>query len=447
MIPLQRYKFCVELSIMRETKKQSNLMRRLSILIPVILIAIFVYMNFRETGHSTDGHLPVQQLEMITTKAALPWADTEQEIINSVYYGTPADLNKPIVMTESGQYRSIGVEDVQEEIIDLAIVNNPRIRPISELDATQQVVSSRVRKSVYDGLLRMLDKLPEQIGIAYYRGFVPLKDQHAAFDTEFDATKAGTLEEAFNIAWIHVEPVIENVPAYSTGAVIDMTLFSAGVDSKKLLDLGQYGARNSQTFGDVDDVVRQNRVMLLKATADAGFVNYGMQWWRFSIGDKMWAYVRNKKSAMFGLIEKSYTPPFESRADYLDSKDSTSTEDTEEDYLPVLKSIGEWDEFLAKNPDKFIVARFFATGCKKCEGTAARFGELVEPGAVYVNVDLKDAKELQNRYDFKGKPHFLVFYKGQNILKIADIDEVPNAVRKLIDAQEQNVDEPSDDDE
>ncbi|MBY0545513.1 MAG: hypothetical protein K2Q14_08225, partial [Gammaproteobacteria bacterium] len=50
----------------------------------------------------------------------------------------------------------------------------------------------------------------------------------------------------------------------------------------------------------IDQEVRDNRQILLDVMQAQGFVNYPTEWWHFSYGDRYWAYMQSRESAIYG---------------------------------------------------------------------------------------------------------------------------------------------------
>jgi zinc D-Ala-D-Ala dipeptidase len=49
---------------------------------------------------------------------------------------------------------------------------------------------------------------------------------------------------------------------------------------------------------------KQRREILRSAMRLAGFVNYPLEWWHFSFGDRMWAAYAGTRRAIYGLAEE-----------------------------------------------------------------------------------------------------------------------------------------------
>jgi zinc D-Ala-D-Ala dipeptidase len=263
------------------------------------------------------------QLFAENAKAPAPWTDTEvsEKISQNVLYLPIADK----------AVKSIPIEDTEEPLVDLQEINNPRIKPLSSISSKYPNTYegySKLRKGLYEKLIVMLNHLPKDIGIAYYEGFRPLSKQKEYFDNKLKETllTIKDKERAYQETSKSVSPFIDNVPTHCTGAAIDITLFKiAKGKPDALLDMGEfdtiYGPNNQQeTFSiNTTPIERKNRLMLLTAAVQAGFVNYGYEWWHYSFGDRAWAYVKGEKSAKYGLAIDKNDPIFSiKKADYLE---------------------------------------------------------------------------------------------------------------------------------
>lgn len=249
--------------------------------------------------------------------AARAWEEplVPEEIASKVSYCPIADPS----------FRRIITRELPDELIDLIDVDHPKIRPMSSIDPRYENIYegySKIRTGVYLCLLEMISELPEDIGVAYFEGFRPLYKQKEYFDKKFleilrvmEDPKRAYLETSK-----HVYPFIENTPTHCTGAAIDMTLFHMkkvkyGVQNQ-LLDMGKFGiiyGHNDQqeTFSKNTTLEqRKNRLLLLEAATKAGFANYGFEWWHYSYGDKMHAFIYDWRYAVYSLADDPSIPPF-----------------------------------------------------------------------------------------------------------------------------------------
>jgi len=99
-------------------------------------------------------------------------------------------------------------------------------------------------------------------------------------------------------------------PPHSTGAAIDLTL----ADMKgNPLDLGGeidfIGAKSNPNFYEKDSlknpsskhqIFHYRRTLLFSVMEKAGFVQHPNEWWHFSYGDQLWAWLSNQANAIYG---------------------------------------------------------------------------------------------------------------------------------------------------
>lgn len=227
--------------------------------------------------------------------------------------------------------KNIPIKDFNEPLIDLLIVNNSRLKPLATFSPKYQNTYdgySKVREGVYNILVKMLEILPSNIGIAYFEGFRPLSKQKEYFDDKLKEILeiVPDKELAYTEASKHIAPFINNVPPHSTGGAIDITLFAIKDGHEDLMDMGKFdvifGPNDQQeTFStNTTDVQKENRLLLLEATIKAGFVNYGFEWWHYSYGDNEWAFVKKKKWAIYGSVAAKDDPiRLINKKTYLDS--------------------------------------------------------------------------------------------------------------------------------
>jgi len=90
-------------------------------------------------------------------------------------------------------------------------------------------------------------------------------------------------------------------PPHSTGAAVDVTLVN---DMGELLDMGgeidELSERSHPDYyvSDKDGDSQQyqfNRQLLYRAMSNAGFIRHPGEWWHFSLGDQMWAWLHNQQ--------------------------------------------------------------------------------------------------------------------------------------------------------
>jgi zinc D-Ala-D-Ala dipeptidase len=127
--------------------------------------------------------------------------EVDQIIHESVLYLPIADI----------KVKSIILDPINEEIVDLLEINHPRIKPLSSIDKKYTNTYegfSKIRLGVYKKLLKMLEILPSNLAIAYFEGFRPLWKQKEYFDKKFKEilVEVKDKELAYQETTKHVSP-------------------------------------------------------------------------------------------------------------------------------------------------------------------------------------------------------------------------------------------------
>ena len=95
-------------------------------------------------------------------------------------------------------------------------------------------------------------------------------------------------------------------PPHSTGAAIDVTLFDAElleVDMGSPID--EISDRSLPNYFASDAhpqalIFHRDRQLLNTVMTHTGFVRHPNEWWHFSYGDQLWAWLSNEKTAIYG---------------------------------------------------------------------------------------------------------------------------------------------------
>ncbi len=107
----------------------------------------------------------------------------------------------------------------------------------------------------------------------------------------------------------------ETPPPHSTGAAVDVTLVNS---EEKEVNMGSpidelsprsYPNNFANSQEPIEREYHQNRQLLAEIMLGAGFRQHLNEWWHFSLGDQMWAWLRNRESgenkfvAKYGRVE------------------------------------------------------------------------------------------------------------------------------------------------
>lgn len=171
-----------------------------------------------------------------------------------------------------------------------------------------------MRQGVYERLLKAQTLLPGGWRFRLYEGYRSIQVQTLLFDDHFaelkyahpDATDQWLFDETARL----VSPVKfldghANIPPHNTGAAVDVELLD---EAGELVDMGMAckdwlivdpNLCNSET-PMINELQRANRAILFRVMREVGFVNYFREWWHFSYGDRLWAYLLDKPNALYG---------------------------------------------------------------------------------------------------------------------------------------------------
>ncbi|HTJ66962.1 MAG TPA: M15 family metallopeptidase [Actinospica sp.] len=220
-----------------------------------------------------------------------------------------------------------------DDIADIVLISDPRIRGVSVRDSGEGLVDLRgtllvdgrrgdadgwfahVREGVGDRLVAADRGLARGHGVRLLivEAYRPPGVQVSIFEgyrAELLAAAPGLSgEEADALASRYVAPLA--VAPHVGGAAVDLTLVDG--DGREL-DMGCPEAATPEESGGacytdapgLSAAARGNRAMLGEALASVGMVNYPTEWWHWSYGDRYWAYV---SGAEFAIYDAATPPP------------------------------------------------------------------------------------------------------------------------------------------
>lgn len=91
---------------------------------------------------------------------------------------------------------------------------------------------------------------------------------------------------------------------HQTGGAIDLTICTANGEA---LDMGtaylEFNTSTPTNSSLLSTKQKENRALLVSVMKDAGFINYPLEWWHYSYGDKMWAAYSNTSTAIYGNVQ------------------------------------------------------------------------------------------------------------------------------------------------
>lgn len=224
--------------------------------------------------------------------------------------------------------KQIPIRESAEDIINLMHANHARITVMSNAQAEAAYENPKdidpraekhacMRRSVFNALERMvheLDTLAPHFGYAQgeleiklFEGLRDLATQKAIFDARFIQMQQEnpklSHDELYALTCTWVSPYINNIPVHSTGAAIDIHLYST--KRQGYCDMGPFNVPGTQTPTFSENLTlaqKRNRLLLLIAATQAGLTNYVYEFWHFSYSDRYAAYWRQQDCALYSAV-------------------------------------------------------------------------------------------------------------------------------------------------
>lgn len=223
-------------------------------------------------------------------------------------------------------YQKIPIQDCGELLIpipaELFIFESPH--PYHKLGAPYQLspVSSPyyLRENVGDRLITANQYLQAEyphLRILVFDAYRPIEVQQFMVDHAFqqqlkvtgltlellsEQQRQQLWEEVYKF-WASPSHDPATPPPHSTGAAVDVTLFDIVTVSALNMgsDIDEISPRSQPDyFAESSDPTEleyhRNRQILKQVMTRAGFLQHLHEWWHFSYGDQMWAWLHNRQS-------------------------------------------------------------------------------------------------------------------------------------------------------
>ncbi|MGW7514214.1 M15 family metallopeptidase [Streptomyces sp. NPDC054796] len=167
-----------------------------------------------------------------------------------------------------------------------------------------------LRSSLLERLLKAQELLPQDVRLLFIEGYRPLPLQREYFENYANQLRVShpewTDEQIQSATSKYVSPPA--IAPHSAGAAVDLTL--ADSDGHEL-DMGTaVNADPEESEGacyteaaNISEKARANRNLLGSALSAVGLVNYPTEWWHWSFGDRYWALMTEKSTALYGPKE------------------------------------------------------------------------------------------------------------------------------------------------
>ncbi|MCZ0975877.1 M15 family metallopeptidase [Streptomyces albulus] len=203
---------------------------------------------------------------------------------------------------------AIPIEECGEPLVDVRAYRDLLVGGLKSEPAGH---FAHLRQGVLERLLHAQSQLPAGLRLLFVEGYRPPQLQRSYFEEYAGELRAGnpiwSEEQIHSAASRYVSP--PHIAPHSAGAAVDLTL--AGQDGREL-DLGTRMNASPEESGGacytlserISEAARDNRSTLCAAMTDAGFVNYGTEWWHFSYGDRYWALMTHQGAALYGPVDR-----------------------------------------------------------------------------------------------------------------------------------------------
>lgn len=218
-------------------------------------------------------------------------------------------------------YQQIPIKDCNEPLLPINLSNIVLIDPppYQQLGANYQGKSPYcLRKKVIDALANARKKLEKSCPgwkIQIFDAYRPVEVQQFMVDYTFnlilqqaDLKKVDLspekhqqlLEKVYQI-WAIPSYDLATPPPHSTGAAVDITLVDL---TGNAVDMGgeidDLSDRSQPNFyinssKPQEKLFHQHRVLLNDVMESAGFLRHPGEWWHFSLGDQLWAWLYNQR--------------------------------------------------------------------------------------------------------------------------------------------------------
>lgn len=213
-------------------------------------------------------------------------------------------------------YQKIPIQDCGETLVSIPKYNFAFEipHPYQKLGAPYEGVSPyMLRQGVLEALKQAQQRLQvKQPGwqIKIFDAYRPVAVQQFMVEYTFQILRQQLPNESEEAIaqqveqfWAQPSENPETPPPHSTGAAIDITLVN---EQGETLDLGsEIDELSSRSYPDFyedattawEQVYQQRRDLLKAVMIEAGFRQHPQEWWHFSRGDQMWAWLKRQESS------------------------------------------------------------------------------------------------------------------------------------------------------
>jgi zinc D-Ala-D-Ala dipeptidase len=200
------------------------------------------------------------------------------------------------------EIKKIKINETNEPLIE--IKETDRV----ELFKDHRYLSPNLRKSAQELLYVAANNLPAGYKLLVVTAYRPIWMQKELYSRRLKQLAIKhPLKMIFQYSkWKNMVNRYTSPPGGSShqyGGATDVTVIDSNGNR---LDMGtsltDYGIKVHTENDLITDEQRKNRKLLFEAMTKAGFVNYPLEWWHYSYGDRMWAAYSRKTKCFYGII-------------------------------------------------------------------------------------------------------------------------------------------------
>ncbi|MEK7227971.1 MAG: M15 family metallopeptidase [Patescibacteria group bacterium] len=213
--------------------------------------------------------------------------------MQQIITGLPLEIIKKVEVKENGE-------------LLVKIPEGEKIKLLHE----HKYLSPLLRKSVCERLIKAANNLPEGYKLLIVTAYRPIEMQKEMWRSRlWQMAKAYPLEMIFRYRkWKKTVGQYTAPPGgspHQCGAAVDLTILD---ENNSRLDMGSsftdFGKKVHTHSNLVSSEQKKNREILFKLMTNVGFVNYPLEWWHYSYGDRTWAAYSEEKECFYGPILK-----------------------------------------------------------------------------------------------------------------------------------------------
>jgi D-alanyl-D-alanine dipeptidase len=216
-------------------------------------------------------------------------------------------MTDEVILLSDPRLGRIDVDECGHPLIDLR--RDARLR-LDARKADPAGAYAHVRSNVAVRLIQAQSLLPVGFRLLVIEGYRPPALQRFYFERYVEQLRRAEpglgLSELHAAASRYVSP--PDIAPHSCGAAVDLTICTPEgleLDLGTAVNTGPEASDNAcyMSAANIQREARHHRSVLRAALSGVGFVNYPTEWWHWSFGDRYWALMTGRSTAMYGPIE------------------------------------------------------------------------------------------------------------------------------------------------